>query len=85
MSYAVSKDCRGRFVYSTRRRSKLRQQRSVATLLTTKIPLGEWDVAGTGAAPSRAPVKVWVHRNAELKQPESHLGGEYDEWMAESI
>jgi len=84
MPYAVSKDCRGRFVYSARRWSTLRQQKSAAAVVPIKIPLGELTSPAL-AVPSGAPGKVWVQRNGELKQPESHLRGENHEWMAKSI
>ena len=54
MSYAVSKDCRGRFVYSARRRSTLRQQKSAAAVVPIKIPLGELTLPAL-AVPSGAP------------------------------
>ena len=39
MSYALSKDCRGTFVYSARRRSTVRQQKSAAAVLPIKMLL----------------------------------------------
>ena len=82
MSYAASKDCSSSIAHGAVHTRQA--QRSAATALPTKIPLGEWTLPAL-AAPSRAPMKVSVQRNGELKRPESHLGGEYHESRAESI
>ena len=84
MSYAVSKDAEDGSSIARGRGPRLARAEECSTVLPTKFHLENGPLPAL-AAPSRAPVKVRVQRNGELKQPESQLGGEYHESRAESI